>query len=65
MQSQLPLSVAIITLNEEQHLPRCLASMREVASEIVVVDSGSVDKTKAIARHQGCGRRIMQALLSA
>ena len=49
MQSRLPLSVAIITLNEEQHLPRCLASVRELASEIVVVDSGSVDKTKAIA----------------
>jgi glycosyltransferase involved in cell wall biosynthesis len=53
MQSRLPLSVAIITLNEEQHLPRCLASVRELTSEIVVVDSGSMDRTKEIATEFG------------
>ena len=53
MQSRLPLSVAIITLNEEEHLPRCLASVRELASEIVVVDSGSTDRTAKIAKESG------------
>lgn len=53
MQSRLPLSVAVITLNEEKHLSRCLASVRELASEIVVLDSGSRDRTGEIA--QRCG----------
>jgi glycosyltransferase involved in cell wall biosynthesis len=49
----LPLSVAIITLNEERNLPRCLESVRGLAAEIVVIDSGSTDKTAAIARTGG------------
>jgi glycosyltransferase involved in cell wall biosynthesis len=53
MQSRLPISVAVITLNEEEHLPRCLASVRELASEIVVVDSGSTDRTAEIAKMSG------------
>ena len=44
------LSVCIITLNEEENLPRALASLKEVADEIVVVDSGSTDRTAEIAR---------------
>ncbi|HSA09934.1 MAG TPA: glycosyltransferase family 2 protein [Candidatus Paceibacterota bacterium] len=51
MQSRLPLSVALITLNEEANLPRCLESIRPLAAEIVVVDSGSTDRTEEIARH--------------
>lgn len=47
------LSVTIITLNEEKGLPRCLGSVREVADEIVVVDSGSTDKTVEIAKKFG------------
>ncbi|HEY6946341.1 MAG TPA: glycosyltransferase family 2 protein [Candidatus Acidoferrum sp.] len=46
-------SVCIITLNEEQNLPRALASVRGVADEIVVVDCGSKDRTQWIARQQG------------
>ncbi len=42
------LSVAIITLNEEQNLPRTLASL-VFADEIVIVDSGSTDRTLEIA----------------
>ncbi len=53
MTPRLPLSVAIITLNEESNLPRCLASIRDLAQEIVVVDSGSTDRTAAIAREAG------------
>ena len=46
------LSVAIVTLNEEANLPRTLASVRW-ADEIVVVDSGSTDRTCDIAREFG------------
>jgi len=53
MTDPLPLSAAIITLNEEANLPRCLASLRGLASETVVVDSGSTDRTAEIAREHG------------
>ena len=56
-----PLSVCIITYNEEENLPRCLASVA-FAEEIVIVDSQSSDGTVAIARHAGC-RVIPQAFL--
>ena len=46
----LPLSVALVTLNEEANLPRCLESVREIAAEIVIIDSGSTDRTPEIAR---------------
>jgi glycosyltransferase involved in cell wall biosynthesis len=46
------LSVAIITLNEEANLRRTLESVRW-ADEIVVVDSGSTDRTCEIAREYG------------
>ena len=46
------LSVAIVTLNEEYNLPRTLASV-QWADEIVVVDSGSTDRTREIARSYG------------
>ena len=47
------LSACIITLNEEENLPRVLASLQEVVDEIVVVDSGSQDRTQEIARASG------------
>jgi glycosyltransferase involved in cell wall biosynthesis len=50
---KLPLSVAIITKNEEERLPACLRSV-SFADDIVVVDSGSTDKTIEIARDFGC-----------
>ncbi|MBS1798596.1 MAG: glycosyltransferase family 2 protein [Acidobacteria bacterium] len=46
------LSVAIITLNEEENLARTLASV-QFADEVVVVDSGSTDRTLEIAREYG------------
>ncbi|CAN5728462.1 glycosyltransferase family 2 protein [soil metagenome] len=45
---QSTLSVAIITLNEESNLPRTLASVR-FAEEVIVIDSGSTDRTLEIA----------------
>lgn len=50
--AKLPLSVAIITKNEEDRLPECLASVA-FAAEVVVVDSGSSDRTVEIAREFG------------
>ncbi|MES2393673.1 MAG: glycosyltransferase family 2 protein [Acidobacteriota bacterium] len=46
------LSVAIVTLNEEANLARTLASV-QWADEIIVVDSGSTDRTQQIARDYG------------
>src|SRR5215472_7458376 len=47
------LSACLITLNEEQNLPRALKSLQGIADEIVVVDSGSQDRTQGIAREHG------------
>ena len=49
----LPISISIISHNEEANLPRCLASAAELAREIVIVDSGSTDRTLAIAEEFG------------
>lgn len=46
------ITVTIITLNEERNLPRALESV-SWADEIVVVDSGSTDRTVEIARAAG------------
>lgn len=45
---QIKLSVIIITFNEEKNIERCLASVKDIADEIVVVDSFSTDQTKEI-----------------
>ena len=45
-------SVVILTLNEEADLPRCLQSVA-ASDDLVVVDSGSTDRTVAIARSAG------------
>lgn len=47
------LSVAIITLNEEKNLERTLNSVKSFADEIIIVDSGSTDKTEEIAKKFG------------
>lgn len=47
------LSVVVITLNEERNLARCLASVKDVADDIVVLDSFSTDRTETIAQEQG------------
>lgn len=47
------LSVVIITFNEEKNIARCIDSVREVADEILVVDSFSTDQTKDICKEKG------------
>lgn len=44
------LSVIVLTLNEEANIGRCLASVRDLADEIIVVDCHSTDRTVDIAR---------------
>ncbi len=53
MPDSVPLSVVIITFNEERNIGRCLESVRGVADEIVVVDSFSTDRTEEICRNYG------------
>ncbi len=52
------LTVVVITRNEEEALPALLASVRDVADEILVVDSGSTDRTVAIA--EAAGARVVE-----
>ena len=48
-----PITVVILTLNEERHLPECIAAARQVSPNVVVLDSGSTDGTVTIARSLG------------
>lgn len=47
------LSVIIITRNEERNIGRCLASVKDIAQDIVVLDSFSTDRTEAIVKEHG------------
>ena len=48
-----PVAAVVLTHNEERNLPDCLASLAGWVREIFVVDSGSTDRTLAIAREAG------------
>lgn len=48
------ISATIITLNEEENIERCLNSLVGLVDEIIVVDSGSTDKTVEICKRYGC-----------
>lgn len=50
------LSVCLLTRDEERSLERALRSVEGVADEVVVVDTGSTDRTVAIA--EACGARV-------
>lgn len=47
------LSVTIITLNEERNIGRCIDSITGIADDIVVLDSGSTDRTIEICKSKG------------
>jgi glycosyltransferase involved in cell wall biosynthesis len=50
----LKLAACIIAKNEEENLPRLLKSIKGKFDEIVLVDTGSTDRTKEIAKSYGC-----------
>ena len=43
----------MIVKNEEANLPDCLASVRDLVDEAVIVDTGSGDRTRGVARSFG------------
>jgi glycosyltransferase involved in cell wall biosynthesis len=54
------LSVIIITHNEEKNITRCIGSVKEIADEVIVMDSFSKDRTTQLAARLGarCYYRI-------
>jgi len=56
--SRIPVSACILALNEEANLPRCLEPLREF-EEVLVMDTGSSDRTVEIAR--GKGAKVIEA----
>ncbi|MED0674309.1 glycosyltransferase [Aneurinibacillus thermoaerophilus] len=46
-------SLCMIVKDEEQHLPACLESVQSLVDEIIIVDTGSTDRTVAIAKKYG------------
>ena len=49
---EIPISVIVVTKNEETRIAKCLDSLQNF-DEIIVVDSGSSDKTKEISNTYG------------
>jgi glycosyltransferase involved in cell wall biosynthesis len=47
------LTACIVVKDEERTLPRCLKSLRGLADEVIVVDTGSTDRTAEVARDHG------------
>lgn len=50
---EIPISVVIITLNEERNIAKCLDSVKAIADDVVVIDSFSTDKTEEICISHG------------
>jgi glycosyltransferase involved in cell wall biosynthesis len=48
-----PISAVVLTYNEERNIGACLDSLGSAVKEILVVDSGSTDRTVEIARSKG------------
>lgn len=45
------ISLCMIVKNEERVLGRCLESVQEIADEIIIVDTGSEDRTKRLQKN--------------
>ncbi len=55
MQEKVPYSFIILTFNDEMHVGRLLASIKELNAKIYVLDSGSGDSTREICKAQVTG----------
>ncbi len=53
MREKLPLSVVIVAKDEEKTIGRAIDSVKNIASEILVIDSGSTDNTVKISEEKG------------
>ncbi len=53
MEPYTPISVVIITFNEEKNIVRCLNSVQSIADDILIVDSFSTDNTVELAKKIG------------
>ncbi|SHI68324.1 glycosyltransferase family 2 protein [Desulfofundulus thermosubterraneus] len=53
MSSGLPVSLCMIARNEEHWIASCIQSVQHLVREIVVVDTGSTDRTKEVAAQSG------------
>lgn len=53
-----PISIVLLTYNEEANIRRCLESIKDLTDDIVIVDSFSTDSTLKICGEYGC--RIVQ-----
>lgn len=56
-----PISLVIITLNEEENIARCIKSV-PWADEVIVLDSGSTDRTREIAESLGAKVHVQDFL---
>ena len=45
------ISLCMIAKNEEKYLEQCLNSVKGLADEIIIVDTGSTDRTKEMAKN--------------
>lgn len=48
-----PISAVVITYNEASNIGPCVTALQQVAAEVLIIDSNSMDKTRAIARKLG------------
>ena len=51
--SELPISCYIRTLNEERMIGEVISSAKKICSEVIIIDSLSIDKTKSISLSLG------------
>ena len=61
MNTLLPISVFIITKNEEERLPYAINSVRGWVDEVIIVDSGSSDRTVEVAHLLGADKVMYNA----
>ncbi|OQR53164.1 glycosyltransferase family 2 protein [Bacillus sp. CDB3] len=50
MKKSITISLCMIVKNEEQTISRCLESVKDIVNEIIIIDTGSTDKTKEIVK---------------